>query len=86
MVNAFEQLNNPNWMLPIWKRLNITVDWNKEIPLNRLKSLRTKFHNIYYKLMSGEVNEYNGKYLNNLDDLIYAKNFVNKKIREIEVK
>ena len=73
-------------MEQIWKNLNITIDWTKEVPLNRLIALRLKFHNQIRSLLSGKLNKYTGKYAKNISDLQWAKNFVNKKIREIESK
>lgn len=73
-------------MEQIWKNLNITIDWTKEVPLNRLVALRLKFHNQIRSLLSGKLNKYTGKYAKNISDLQWAKNFVNKKIREIESK
>lgn len=73
-------------MEQIWKNLNITIDWTKEVPLNRLIALRLKFHNQIRSLLSGKLNKYTGKYAKNISDLQRAKNFVNKKIREIESK
>ena len=73
-------------MEQIWKNLNITIDWTKEVPLNRLIALRLKFHNQIRSLLSGKLNKYTGKYAKNISDLQWAKNFVNKKIREVESK
>jgi len=73
-------------MEQIWKNLSITIDWTKEVPLNRLIALRLKFHNQIRSLLSGKLNKYTGKYAKNISDLQRAKNFVNKKIREIESK
>ncbi len=73
-------------MEQIWKNLNITIDWAKEVPLNRLIALRLKFHNQIRCLLSGKLNKYTGKYAKNISDLQRAKNFVNQKIREIESK
>lgn len=73
-------------MEQIWKNLNITINWTKEVPLNRLIALRLKFHNQIRSLLSGKLNKYTGKYAKNISDLQWAKNFVNKKIREIESK
>ena len=73
-------------MEQIWKNLNITIDWTKEVPLNRLIALRLKFHNQIRSLLSGKLNKYTGKYAKNISDLQRAKNFVNQKIREIESK
>ncbi len=71
-------------MEQIWKNLNITIDLTKEVPLNRLVALRLKFHNQIRSLLSGKLNKYTGKYAKNISDLQRAKNFVNKRIREIE--
>ena len=73
-------------MEQIWKNLNITIDWTKEVPLNRLIALRLKFHNQIRSLLSGKLNKYTGKYAKNISDLQRAKNFINQKIREIESK
>ena len=71
-------------MEQIWKNLNITIDWTKEIPLNRLVALRLKFHNQIRCLLSGKLNKYTGKYAKNISDLKRAWNFVNNKIREMK--
>lgn len=73
-------------MEQIWKNLNITSDWTKEVPLNRLVAMKRKFHNQIRSLQSGELNKYTGKYAKNISDLQRAKNFVSRKIREIESK
>lgn len=73
-------------MKQIWKNLNVTIDWTKKVPLNRLVALKRKFHNQIRCLQSGKVNVYNGKYAKNIFDLSRAKSFVNQKIREIEGK
>lgn len=73
-------------MEQIWKNLNITIDWTKEVSLNRLVALKRKFHNQIRCLQSDKVNVYNGKYAKNIFDLSRAKSFVRQKIREIEGK
>jgi len=69
-----------------WKSLNVSIDCNKEVPLNRLLSLRSTLRENKRKLESGEVNIYNGKYLDNIRNIGWAISFLSRKIEVVENK
>jgi hypothetical protein len=65
-----------------WKSLNVSIDWNKEIPLNRLISLQTALREKEKKLLSGDVNIYKGKYSDNIGNIGWAITFLSRKIEQ----
>ena len=67
-----------------WNSLNISIDWNKEVPLNRLLSLRSALRENKRKLESGDVNIYNGKYSDNIRNIGWAIAFLSRKIEVTE--
>lgn len=67
-----------------WNSLNISIDWNKEVPLNRLLSLRSSLRENKRKLESGDVNIYNGKYVDNIRNIARAISFLSRKIEVTE--
>lgn len=69
-----------------WNALNISIDWNKEVPLNRLLSLRSTLRENKRKLESGDVNIYNGKYSDNIRNIARAISFLSRKIEVVENK
>jgi len=69
-----------------WNDLNISIDWNKEVPLNRLLSLRSTLRENKRKLESGDVNIYNGKYSDNIRNIGWAISFLSRKIEVVENK
>lgn len=69
-----------------WNSLNVSIDWNKEVPLNRLLSLRSALRENKRKLKSGDVNMDEGKYLNNIRNIARAISFLSRKIEAVETK
>lgn len=69
-----------------WNDLNISIDWNKEVPLNRLISLRAVLREKQRKLLSGDVNVYEGKYSDNIRNIGWAISFLSRKIEVVENK
>ena len=67
-----------------WNSLSISIDWNKEVPLNRLLSLRSALRENKRKLESGDVNIYNGKYSDNIRNIGWAIAFLSRKIEVTE--
>lgn len=67
-----------------WKSLNVSIDWNKEVSLNRLHSLRVALREKARKLESGDVNIYNGKYVDNIRNIARAISFLSRKIEVTE--